>query len=396
MDGAFDSADGAARQGGDVLRTAQVTADTPDAVARIADRLGPGPFALLCLFVSAEAPFADILSALRARYPDTPVMACTTAGEIGRTGYEDGQIVATAFPAEDFEVRLVTVPNVHEIDAQGFIDEVIQTRHALGRTAPSDWAEFAYLMIDGLSLREEHLTFMLATALGAMPLFGGSAGDGTRFMRTQLACDGLPAQNAAVVALIRSRAPVRVFTIDHLVPTETRMVVTGARPDERIVTEINAAPAAQEYARLLGKDPHQLDPFIFAAHPVVVRLGDSHHVRAIQRVNEAGELVFFSAINEGMVLTLAEHADMAQHLDQAFDDLKEAEAPVQILACDCILRRIEAEKSQKVRDISAILRRHNVTGYSTYGEQFGALHVNQTLTGVAFYRPGAEPDAPAR
>ncbi|SIT15013.1 Uncharacterized conserved protein, contains FIST_N domain [Roseivivax lentus] len=393
MDGAIDSPDGAACDRHTILRTAQVAAATPDAMAHIAAALGPGRFALVCLFVTAEADFAAILAEAQRRFPDTPIMACTTAGELGRDGYEDGQIVASAFPAEDFIVRLVTVPDVHDIAAQAFIDAVIQTRHELRHAAPADWSEFAYLMIDGLSLREEHLTFMLATALGAMPLFGGSAGDGTRFVQTQLACGGAPAQNAAVVALIRSRAAVRVFTIDHFVPTDTRMVVTGARPDERIVTEINSAPAAQEYARLLGKDPNQLDPFTFAEHPVVVRLGDSHHVRAIQRVNAAGELVFFSAINEGMVLTLADHTDIAEHLDGAFDRLADPLPPLQILACDCILRRIEAEKSQRSRDISRILRRHNVTGYSTYGEQFGALHVNQTLTGVAFYPPDPELDA---
>jgi len=34
-----------------------------------------------------------------------------------------------------------------------------------------------------------------------------------------------------------------------------------------------------------------------------------------------------------------------------------------------------------------VLRRHNVRGFSTYGEQLGALHVNHTMTGVAFYPP---------
>ena len=84
-----------------------------------------------------------------------------------------------------------------------------------------------------------------------------------------------------------------------------------------MVRQINAEPAAQEYARLLGKDPAQLTTFTFAAHPVVVRIGGRHHVRAIQRVAENGDLVFFSAIDEGLVLTLAEPQDMAAHLDEA-------------------------------------------------------------------------------
>jgi hypothetical protein len=49
----------------------------------------------------------------------------------------------------------------------------------------------------------------------------------------------------------------------------------------------------------LGKDPAQLTPFTFAAHPVVVRIGGKHHVRAIRTVGEGGDLIFFSAIDEG-------------------------------------------------------------------------------------------------
>ena len=35
--------------------------------------------------------------------------------------------------------------------------------------------------------------------------------------------------------------------------------------------------------------------------------------------------------------------------------------------------------------LSTIMAANRVTGFSTYGEQIGPLHVNQTLTGVAFY-----------
>jgi hypothetical protein len=140
----------------------------------------------------------------------------------------------------------------------------------------------------------------------------------------------------------------------------------------------------------LGKDPGQLDPFTFAAHPVVVRLGDTHHVRAIQRVDEDGNLVFFSAINEGMVLTLADHQDIADHLERGLSELSVGGAPDHILGCDCLLRRIEAGQTQKSREVSQILAKHRVVGFGTYGEQIGALHVNQTFTGVAIYPPVSE------
>ena len=187
--------------------------------------------------------------------------------------------------------------------------------------------------------------------------------------------------------LVRSDCRVRVFNLDHLVPTDRRMVVTQADPARRVVRQINAEPAAQEYARLLGKDPAQLTTFTFAAHPGVVRVGGRHHVRAIRRMEANGDLVFFSAIDEGLVLTLAEPQDMVAHLDRELARLADHGPPAAIMACDCILRRMEAQEKQMSGALSAVLRDHKVVGFSTYGEQWNSMHVNQTMTGVAIYPP---------
>jgi hypothetical protein len=160
------------------------------------------------------------------------------------------------------------------------------------------------------------------------------------------------------------------------------------------VREINAEPAAQEYARLVGMDPHQLSPFIFAAHPVVVTVGGQHHVRAIQKVEENGDLTFFSAIDEGVVLTLAEPRDIARHLETALGGLAEPVRPQAIIGCDCVLRRLEVEERQLTREMSRILAANRVVGFNTYGEQFNSVHVNQTFTGVAIYPPDVGPAAP--
>jgi hypothetical protein len=369
------------------LRIAQVAAAHPAPLDALCAQLGGGGFDMVCLFVSPDADFEQLTREAAERFGGADVLACTTAGELGRDGYEDGQIIAVAYPSDLFCVRSYVLGNLNRLNEQGVIDDLIQHRLALGQRAGEMGSEFAFLMVDGLSMREEHLAAMLAAGLGPMPLFGGSSGDGTAFANTYLAHNGTVYQNAAVVALVRSHCRIKVFSLDHLIPTEMRMVVTRADIDKRLVHEINAAPAAAEYARLLGKDPNQLDPFIFAAHPVVVRLGDTHHVRAIRQVTEDGDLVFFSAINEGMVLTLADHQDIVQHLKEALAALGKDGAPLQILGCDCILRRIEAGQLQKTREMSQILTDHRVIGFSTYGEQIGALHVNQTLTGVAIYAP---------
>lgn len=369
-----------------LVARASVPVEVAHPLRRLEEALGPGPFALVVLFVSPEADLDALALRLPGRFGGAPVIGCSTAGEISGEGYTEGEIVAVALPAAHFAADVLLVPDLSVLEREALIGRLIRSRQGLAR-ARQDWeGEFAFLMVDGLSVREDELTAALASGLGPVPLFGGSAGDGTRFGATYVLHDGHALQNAAVLALVRTDCRVKVFSLDHLVPTEARMVVTEADPARRVVRQINAEPAAQEYARLLGKDPAQLTTFTFAAHPVAVRIGGKHHVRAIRAV-EGSDLVFFSAIDEGVVLTLADPQDMVAHLAAEMAGLAARGRPAAILACDCILRRMEAQEKQKTGAVSAILREHRVVGFSTYGEQLNAMHVNQTMTGVAIYPP---------
>jgi len=373
--------------GSGILVRAEVRWIDASSVGTLLCRLGDRPLALIALFVSPLADFAAVVAQAERLRPDTDVMACTTAGEIGENGYDEGMIVAVGFPAATFAATPLMIERIGDFDAAPFVDRIALERVALQNRNPDLPHSFAFLIVDGMSLGEDTLTATIAPALKDMPLFGGSAGDGTDFRETLVALNGTVARDAAVLAMVRSRCRAKVFSLDHLLPTDEKMVVTGADPARRIVKSINAEPAAREYARIVGKDRDQLDRFTFAAHPVVVRIGGTHHVRAIREVNGDEELVFFSAIDEGMVLTVASPLDIAGHLEEELAKLGDPVPPLDILSCDCILRRIEAEQTQKTRAVSDVLMRHNIIGFSTYGEQIGPLHVNHTMTGVAFYPP---------
>lgn len=369
----------------EILYTSCVPWTNTSPIAQVKRELGDDALSLLALFVSSMADFESVVREAEIHYPETDVIACTTAGEISDQGYDDGKIIAIGFPADGFATASLLIENIDELTPQPLIDRIALERVALQERNLDMRDGFAFLVVDGLSLSEDTLTATISPALRDMPVFGGSAGDGIDFRETRVALNGTVAKKAAVLSLVRSHFKTRVFSLDHLVPIDMQMVVTEADPGQRIVKSINAEPAAREYARIVGKDPEQLDRFTFASHPVVVRIGGSHHVRAIQQVNEAGELVFFSAIDEGMVLTVAKPQNMVEHLSKKMAELSEDGKPAHILGCDCILRRIEAEQSQMTRDLSDVLSANKITGFSTYGEQIGPLHVNHTMSGVAIY-----------
>ncbi len=376
-----------------ILRAQSTLADTGQAMDELLEQFRVQDLSLIMLFVGEGHHLPTIEAALTRLPPNVKVIGCTTAGEIGIGGYLEGTLVAIGLPRSLFQVAVGALPRLRSFKPEQARDLAFELRAEL-TFSTADWSnEVAFLLTDGLSMMEDQLVWALSDALGQSPLVGGSAGDGLHFRKTFVLSERRFLTDAAVLAVLRTPCTVTAFRFDHLEPTEQRMVVTEADPLQRTVSRINGRPAGPEYARLLGKDPQQLSPFIFAANPVVSKIGDAHHVLAIQRVEADGTLRFFSAIETGSVLRLAQGSNLVDHLEGELSKLVSHGRHPTILACDCILRRIEAENTQASRKISAVLDRFGVTGFNTYGEQFNLVHVNQTFTGLAFYPPLADQGA---
>ncbi|NBC32652.1 MAG: FIST domain containing protein [Alphaproteobacteria bacterium] len=373
-----------------VLKASSTARSAERAVAEIRAEMGGIELGCLVFFCSPEHDLGAVARALTDAFPDTLVVGCSTAGEITPDGYGRGSLTAIGLPRRHFSAVAAPIRNLSAFDLQEGHPLVTEARARLERKAdmPSAGQSFAFLLIDGLSRREEWVVSALSMALDDIPLFGGSAGDQLRFSRTFVYFDGAFHADAAVLLLVATRCPFTVFRTEHFVSTDRKMVVTGAEPTARIVTEINGEPAGREYARMVGLDVSRLTPMIFATYPVVVRIGGVYYVRAIQKVNRDESLTFFCAIDEGIVLTVAQGMDIVDSLEATLAGLRDEIGPPQvIIGCDCILRRLEVERKRLVAPISALLAANNVVGFNTYGEQHNAMHVNQTLTGVAIGAP---------
>ena len=182
----------------------------------------------------------------------------------------------------------------------------------------------------------------------------------------------------------------QTFRSQHFVASDRKVVVTGAAPERRLVTELDAEPAVEVYARLVGCPVAELTPMVFATHPLVVRLGGAEYVRSIQKANPDGSLSFYCAIDEGLVLTLSEGRDLLSQIEGLFQDIRDRiGTPEVVIGFECVLNRLEAERNQIKHHLSRLHAANNVTGFASFGEQWGSMHVNQTFTGIAIgRRPG--------
>ncbi len=365
-------------------------ASAPEAaVAEIAGRLAQVEASFVLLFVPHRMDRAGLAAALARQMPATAVFGCTTAGQITPRGYDSDGMVALAFRRAHFRVASALIKPLTPVR---IADIVSQTERLAARfPATAGRRRLALIFADGLSKQEDILVAALEAGLKDIPVFGGSAGDGLEFAETHVLHNGAFHRDAALLLLLETDLGFRGLGFDHFTPTDKRMVVTRAVPDERLVLEINGTPAATEYARLVGVRHDELSPIIFAENPVLVRSGHTYHVRAIQEMRQDGGLTFLSAIDDGLILTLGRGKEIIRTLDAGLTVADEAGAPPDlILGFNCILRKLEIAHKGLEDEASERFRTHRVVGFNTYGEQHLGVHVNQTFVGIAFFRQRAE------
>lgn len=373
-----------------IPRAAVSSRDAIEAVAILHEQLGGVAAAAIVLFVAPDYDREVLQSELARQFAGVRVLGCTTAGEIGPTGVSEHGITGFALPASHFVVAAERVTGLRDFDtsrAMGVVERLQSqmTRRADTRAFPH---AFAMMLVDGLSNREEALAAAFDAALGSVPMFGGSAGDGGRFLRTQTLCDGTFTSDSAVLLMARTALPVRVFKSQHLVAGETAMLVTGADREHRLVRQIDGEPAAHAYARAIGLAVEQLDAQVFAEHPMVVRRAGRTYVHSVRESHPDGSLTFYCAIDHGDVLRLAEGVGLTDTLQTRLEELASEIGPLElVIGCDCILRRLEASRLGLNPRLSELYAQHRVVGFGTYGEQYRGVHVNQTFTGVAIGSP---------
>lgn len=363
--------------------------DPAEAARELAARLTPAEGGLSIVFASSRYAPDALAASLCSEFGDTPLIGCTTAGEIGPGGYLEGSLSGTHFASGEIDFEIGLLEDLEHTDARRMTLFAQELRSRLqARLGGLDNQRcFAFMLVDGLSSREESVARAFHDGLGGIPLTGGSAGDELSFTDTRVIYRGRLVRNAAVLLVATCERTFTLFKTQHFSPTDTRLVVTAAIPEKRIVTEINGCPAAPEYARALGMDPAALSPQVFAAHPVVVRIGNADFVRSIQRVNGDGSLSFFCAIDRGIVFRMARGEDILANLERALEDAAEKVGEVElILGCDCILRLLECRARNIADTVGARLAASRVIGFNTFGEQYRGMHINQTFTGIAFGR----------
>lgn len=370
-----------------VLTGVSTSSDPVTAANELYDSIYQPNIEICIIYCSPKYDLDALGQELNRLFGNVNVIGATTSGEITPIGYLRDSITGVSIAGEGVKVttrRLDDLDQFKLSDGADYSASVIDSFTRQHGISPVPENTFGFLLIDGLCRKEEIVVSSINRNIRGISLVGGSSADYEQFVETLLFHDGKFRSNCALFSLIQTDHPFQTFKTQHFVSSETRLVVTEADPEKRIVTEINSFPAGHEYARMVGLKINKLSPQIFSAYPLIVKIGGDYFVRTIQKVNDDESLTFACAIDEGIVLSVAESRDMVENLSDKFTQVvSHIGKPLLTLGCDCVFRYLEMEAKGLSDEISKIMKDNNVIGFSTYGEQYNAVHINQTFTGVA-------------
>jgi methyl-accepting chemotaxis protein len=242
----------------------------------------------------------------------------------------------------------------------------------------------AILLLDPLSGNGEEAALIAASLLGEdARLAGGAAGDDLKMQATFVACDDRTANDAAVLALIFSKAPLGVGVCHGHVPISDPVTIT--RAEGNVVHEIDGRPAwdvwqdkTRQNAARAGIDvdamPKEAEGGYFLRYEAGLTAGDQDFKIRAPLSRSGGSISFACGIPEGAVVRITESIPERQ-VDSAREAARRARAGVRgkvagAIVFDCICRALilGPQFLGAVRGISEELGGVPLAGFETYGE----------------------------
>lgn len=223
---------------------------------------------LLIVFAAGRYDLGPLAAELSDVAAGVPVVGCSSAGEIDRSGPGTDSVVVLALGGDGltFSVSAVsaqTDPREAGARAAACIGDVADREHRV-----------LLLLTDGSAERQPHIVRGAYSVAGAgVPLVGGVASGGSRDDGPSLIYGGSVLDDAVIGIAIGSDAPLGVGVRHGWRPVGEPMLVTRAAPGR--VLDLDGRPAAEVYRERLGGEQRR---DVTLAHPLGMRrrVGEAH------------------------------------------------------------------------------------------------------------------------
>ena len=281
---------------------------------------------------------------IRSVAPATPLIGCSTAGEIATDGPSDASVVVTAIGGAGYSVTTKAARN-----ASSDLRRAGATAATCAENGAAGDNQILLLLTDGLGGdQQEVVRGAYSVVGGSVPLVGGCAGDDLAMRKTFQLFDDEVLEDSVLAAAITSDAPFGIGVQHGWGRVGAPFLVTSSSGTR--VFALDDRPALDVYLeRLEAPEDVRTDPAAFTrfalTHPFGLSRRSGEEVRFIAEANfDDRSIGCIAEVPQGGLAWIMEgDADSvlqatATACSQAVDGLS-GHAPLGFLAFDCIARR---------------------------------------------------------
>jgi hypothetical protein len=331
---------------------------------------------LLVVFCSDSYDLPELLRGINTASGHTPLIGCSTAGEIAASGPRDASVVVLALGGEGFSVSTAAGTDA-STRLREAAAEAARSVHGVGCSGH----RVLMLLTDGLGGDQMEVVRGAYAEVGAeIPLVGGCAGDDLKMKGTYQLHNDRVLRDAIVAAAIASDAPMGIGVRHGWRRVGEPMLVTASGANR--VETLDDQPALDVYLRRLNApaaawtDPEAFTRFALT-HPLGISRRSGEEVRFVAEADfGTRSIICIAQVPQGGLAWMMEGDDdsVLAATDGACEDALAPlgdRAPLGLIAFDCIARRGVLGDEGIRREIDRIAthaRGAPVAGFYTYGE----------------------------
>ena len=366
--------------------------DTNEILTHIENK---NPGLVLC-FYGADFDYTTLYNILKKT--GVPFLGCMDIARLSNSGYhfETTSVAVMTISKDILEKVGVIVYDMRKTTSnqtmyQTSKDEYTKALTKLGFdfSSPDMEREFTINILYGLQSANSALSAQNEVSLFLQSV-GGSSGGKLDFKTSSvISSRGMGAIGATAVIRLK---PEFTFLIDRTSSFDTmdgRLVVTKLAGPRHIL-ELNNRPAAEEYARVIGKSVGELGPAVYAMYTLGIEPGDGERlITSIMKDDGKNGFLTYNDLLEGTSLNI--YKAKLQYEDRV-SKLKAIDAKnlLGYISFDCVLCYLARDANKEIETIASLYEETlpgvPKIGFGTFSENFCGANVNQTETYLAILK----------
>ncbi|WP_419660072.1 two component system sensor histidine kinase, FIST domain [Desulfosarcina variabilis str. Montpellier] len=350
------------------------------------------PLTVVFVFTSVCYDISSLLSGIAHIVGDVPILGTTTAGEICNTA-STNSVLVIALASPYLHLRSGVGRHV-SADWQRAAAQALETDDLTPYFSGYDnpiWSEltrrgksvFGLVFTPGNTRHADSRSFEILEMLkqrsvARVPFFGGASADDWNMEANAVIFGKKAYPDSLLVAIFETSLRVGISIGHGFTPSDKQTVATVVEGHE--VVELDAQPAADRYAQLLGYDREALTGkhlTLSTGRPVGIRdrLGQ-HYINVASFFSDQGGVRFSQPVVQGSRLTLMESS--SDRLIQAGrETLRRAllrggiDHPAVVFVFSCALRShfMQERYPEEISAMQDLLPHSPILGFYSFGEQ---------------------------